>query len=76
MLDKIVSNFALLDVESGHKELTKHFENRPLAGVCPEELRIPVTITGYISGVWGDHDGKSQQFDITVDSVSIEEAKP
>ena len=56
------SKFALLDVETGRAKLAKSVD----AG-----SRIPVVIRGTISGVWGGCDGISQEFEVTVDSVSV-----
>lgn len=66
----IKSNFAILDVKNGRKSLAKHFKNRPTAGECPKEMRIPVIITGYIEGVWGRDDGESQEFSVHVDKTT------
>ena len=66
---KITSDYALIDVTIGAKELEKHFENKPVSGPCPEEFLIPVTLTGYISNVFGNHDGTSQQFEMTVANI-------
>lgn len=68
---KISSGFALIDVKDGRNELAKHFKSRPRLGPCPEKLRVPVTITGYIDAVWGDDDGESREFSVTVESVGI-----
>jgi len=64
------SDFAILDVKAGRKGLAKHFVKRPRSGPCPRELRIPVTITGYIVGQWGRDDGTSIEFEVEVTSVS------
>lgn len=71
MVSKISSEFAILDVKAGRASLRKHFEPRPRLGPCPEELRIPVTITGYIGDVWSKDDGTSQEFEVQVDSVHL-----
>ena len=65
------SDFAILDVKSGRKKLAKHFAKAPRIGVCPPKLRVPVTITGYIDGVWGGDDGVSQEFTIAVRSLKF-----
>lgn len=67
----IKSSFAIVDVTAGTAELTKHFEARPITGECPEELRIPITLTGYLDYAWGDHDGTSQQFVMQVEKAVI-----
>ncbi len=64
------SGFAILDVTKGRKKLAKHFAARPPMGECPEALRLPITITGYISGVHGRDDGVSQEFSVVVEGVS------
>lgn len=68
MMD-IKSDFAILDVKAGRGPLNKHFKDRPRLGECPPKMRVPVTITGYIDGVWGDDDGVSREFCVTVQSV-------
>jgi hypothetical protein len=65
----IKSDFAILDVKAGRDELTKHFADRPRLGPCPEPMRIPVTIMGYIDSVHSDDDGTSREFSIVVTSV-------
>ena len=71
---EIKSDFALLDVKGGREKLFEHFKNRPFMGECPEELRMPVTITGYIDGVWGGDDGVSREFSVTVENVETTSA--
>lgn len=66
---EIKSTFAILDVKAGRGPLNKHFAKAPRLGGCPEKLRIPVTITGYIDGVWSNDDGVSREFSVTVQSV-------
>jgi hypothetical protein len=68
---KISSSFAILDVKKGRDKLAEHFKDRPRLGPCPPELRIPVTITGYIDDIWGDDDGVSREFGITVEKVEV-----
>lgn len=65
----IGSDFAILDIKKGRKKLAKHFASTPAFGPCPEELRIPVTIRGYIGDVWGNDDGTSQEFNVTVEKL-------
>jgi hypothetical protein len=72
---KIKSDFALLNVTVGRKALAKHFSKRPLVGRCPEPLRVPVSITGYIEGVWGHDDGISQEFTVVVKSLKTRKPK-
>lgn len=66
---QIKSNFAILDVKAGRGALNKRFEKRPRLGECPPELRVPVTITGYIDGVHSGDDGVSREFSVVVQSV-------
>lgn len=70
-MKKIKSGFAILDVTTGAKPLAKHFKARPLFGPCPEEMRVPVTLTGYIENVWGGHDGTSQEFTMRVETIEV-----
>lgn len=65
----IKSTFAVLDVKAGRGPLNKHFAKRPRLGECPPAMRVPVTITGYIDGVWSSDDGVSREFSVTVQSV-------
>lgn len=66
---RIKSDFLIIDVKQGRHALEKHFRARPDRGACPKELRVPVTITGYIDGVFGNDDGVSREFTVTVESV-------
>lgn len=67
---KIQSEFAILDVKEGRDELFNHFEPRPRMGPCPEELRIPIMIVGYIDGIHSKDDGVSREFTVQVESVN------
>lgn len=71
---KITSDFAILDVKLGRHNLATHFEARPSLGPCPEDLRIPVTIVGYISGQHGRDDGTSIEFSVEVEHISLKPA--
>lgn len=71
---KLKSTFALLDVKAGRAALNKHFAKRPPLGECPPKMRVPVTITGYIDGVWGGDDGVSREFSVVVQSVKTRAA--
>jgi hypothetical protein len=67
---KLKSTFALLDVKGRERhKLARHFKDAPRSGETPVEFRIPVTITGYISGQWGGDDGTSIEFSVQVDHV-------
>lgn len=63
------AGFAILDVTAGRKALAKHFAKVPRLGKCPDNLRIPVTITGYLTGQWGNDDGTSIEFSVDVSDV-------
>jgi hypothetical protein len=67
---KITSDFAVLDVKQGRKKLSDHFKARPRLGECPADLRIPVTITGYIDGEHSHDDGVSIEFTVIVENVT------
>ncbi len=54
----IDSTFALLDVKKGRVKLANRAE---VPGV-----RIPVFILGFITNVWGNDDGVSQEFEVEV----------
>lgn len=71
MQKPISSTFAILDVKQGRDALNEHFKHRPRLGPCPEAMRVPVVIHGYIDGVWGDDDGTSREFTVEVDKVAI-----
>jgi hypothetical protein len=59
------SSFALLDVKGGRKALFKALGYTNRSAAAP----IPVTITGFIVGAWGDDDGVSREFQIDVREV-------
>ncbi|MGX1096556.1 hypothetical protein [Amorphus sp. MBR-141] len=73
---KIQSTFAILDVKGGRDRLTKLFEGRPRMGPCPENMRVPVTIVGYIDSIHGNDDGESREFNVTVERVDVRSAAP
>lgn len=68
---KLTSDFALLDVKKGRRPLARHFRDRPRMGECPEALRVPVVIHGYIEGVWGGDDGESREFSVVVEKLEV-----
>jgi len=68
---KIGSDFAILDVKKGRRALAKHFDPAPKLGPCPPELRIPVTITGYVDRQHSRDDGTSIEFAVCVESVKL-----
>jgi len=59
----IKSDFALLDVKLGRRALADEFKKQP-------RLRIPVTITGFITGVSSRDDGESIEFTVDVENVA------
>lgn len=63
------SDFAILDVKAGRAALARRFVERPRLGECPPAMRVPVVIHGYVDGVWGDDDGISQEFCVTITKV-------
>ena len=67
----IKSTFAILDVKLGRITLAKRFKGKKNLVATPEDLRVPVTITGYIAGPWGKDDGTSQEFEVVVDKVVV-----
>ncbi|MFC5423685.1 hypothetical protein ACFPOB_29565 [Bosea eneae] len=71
-LRSFTSNFAILDVKRGRRQLRDHFADRPPLGSCPPAMRVPVTITGYIDCIHGSDDGTSQEFAVTVTQLEID----
>lgn len=67
----ITSDFAVLDVQRGRRALAKHFAPVPKLWPCPPELRIPVTITGYIDRQHSRDDGTSIEFAVCVEHVKL-----
>lgn len=63
------SGFAILDVTKGRKKLAKHFASAPPLGECPQHLRLPIIVHGYISGTHGRDDGVSQEFSLIVTGI-------
>lgn len=69
-MNKITSDFVLLDVKEGRHELRAHFPDKELGPSNPE-LHLPVVITGYIYGAIGHDDGVSIEFGVDVMDVTI-----
>ena len=65
-----LSNFALLDVKDGREKLLEHFAERRRVGPCPDYLKVPVVITGYIDNAFGRDDGVSREFGVIVESLT------
>jgi hypothetical protein len=63
------SGLAILDVTVGRRALAKHFEPRPRSGQCPENLRIPIVIYGYLDDAVSPDDGVSREFSVVVERV-------
>jgi hypothetical protein len=63
LMSKIKSEFAILDVlsKSERKKLQDRLMGQPDG--------IPIIITGRLVRVWGDHDGVSQEYEVTVEEV-------
>jgi hypothetical protein len=68
----IEATSGMLDVSKGAHKIEKRLKGRPLTGSCPEEFRIPVTITGYIDYAYNDRESDgSQSFVVTVEKVEV-----
>lgn len=67
-LPKITSSFAILDVKEGREALAEHL-------TANGAVRIPVTITGFITETHGDDDGASIEFAVEVSSVNVGDPK-
>lgn len=72
---KLKSDFAILDVKAGRAALAKRFQSRPALGPCPEDMRVPVTIRGFIDGIHSRDDGVSREFSVDVTSVELTKAE-
>ena len=68
---KLKIKHAVVDITTGRKEFSKRFAERPHFGPCPEQMRVPITITGYIDGIFGDDDGTSQEFTVCVTKLDV-----
>lgn len=69
---KIKSTFAILDVNcSPSSPLEAWFSRRPAFGPCPESLRIPVVIAGYLDNQYSRNDGTSAEFSVVVEDVKV-----
>ncbi len=63
---KLQSTHAILDVKRGRKQLADNFL------ICPDQSKkIPVVITGYIDGIFGNDDGTSREFTVRVEKVEV-----
>lgn len=70
-MPEIKSTFALLDVTKGRAKLDRLMPPGSLD--LTDDMKIPVTIHGYISHRHGSCDGISQEFGIDVETVEIME---
>lgn len=70
---KLQSDFALLDVKHGRRQLDKMVERNGMTGAARHDLpeRIPVVIRGYITGRYGSDDGVSQEWCVEVSNVEV-----
>lgn len=62
---KLKSDFALLDVTKGRAALANH--------LLTKGDPVPVTIKANIVSRWGNDDGTSIEFELAVDSVTVEQ---
>jgi hypothetical protein len=60
---KTTSTFAILDVKRGRATLRNLVKDH--------KVKIPVTITGYITGDWSGDDGTSIEFEVQVKSHKL-----
>lgn len=72
---KLKSDFALLDVTHGRKQLDRLVERNGKKGAKAHDLpeRIPVVIRGWITHRHGSDDGTSQEFGVEVERVEVVE---
>lgn len=74
---KLQSDFALLDVKRGRRQLDKMVERNGMTGAAKHDLPkpIPVVIRGYITHRYGSDDGVSQEWGVDVSSVEVLDAE-
>ena len=70
MAMKLSSDFALLDVKHGRRQLEKLCRGQKHHRL-PEP--IDVVITGQLVGQWGNDDGTSIEFEVKVDKVEVQD---
>jgi hypothetical protein len=70
---KLQSDFALLDVRRGRRQLDKMIERGGKGHDLPK--RVPVVIRGWITHRHGRDDGVSQEFGIDVAEVVVTEKR-
>lgn len=68
MTRKITSDFAVLNIKKGRKKLRKVVGNHGWTGV-----RVPVTITGFVTSTWSQDDGTSIEFEVDVTELLVGE---
>ena len=66
---KIKCDYAFIDVTTGRSKLAKLLQDVPRIGPCPTTLRIPVTLTGYVTHINSADDGVSQEFSVDVEKA-------
>jgi hypothetical protein len=64
---KLKSDFAILDIQGGRHALMRVMGNPTGPTLCEP---IPVIITGFLIGPWGDDDGTSREFEVQVTKVT------
>lgn len=67
---RYTSDFVLLDIKSGRATLAKLFEGNGYPGK-DKDVRIPVTIKGFITHRHGGDDGVSIEYGVKVTSLKI-----
>lgn len=65
---RIASEFAMIDVKKGRRELAR--------AVRDGQVRIPVTLVGFITGPYGQDDGMSIEFEVDVKKVELGAPEP
>jgi hypothetical protein len=63
---KLNTDFAILDVKRGRKQLAKRVK-----GKTSEPARVPVLIRGFLTNVWSRDDGVSIEFQVDVTSAEV-----
>lgn len=60
--------FAIVDVKGGRKALEKLLKDH--------KQRVPITLSGYLTGSWSGDDGTSQEFEMDVRHQRVKAAIP
>lgn len=69
---RLQSDFALLDVRHGRRQLDRRIDREAKGGHDLSEP-IPVVIHGFIVGRHGYDDGESQEFTVRVSRVDVQD---